>query len=60
MAVLKTKINDEEKELDFEIEYQLSLSTSQRFKMMFRKSKEMLEMLERNGHRKPFEIIKRK
>lgn len=60
MPILKAKINNEEKELDFEIEYQLSLTTEQRFKMMFKKSREMLEMLKKNGHRKPFEIIKRK
>ena len=60
MPILKTKLNNEEKELDFEIEYQLSLTTKQRFKMMFKKSREILEMLNKNEHRKPFEIIKRK
>jgi len=60
MPILKTKRNNEEKELDFEIEYQLSLTTAQRFKMMFKKSKEMIELLRKNGHRKPFEITKRK
>ena len=37
--------------------YQWSLTTQQRFEMMFRKSREMAEMLERRGYRKPFEII---
>jgi len=60
MPVLKTKLNNEEKELDFELKYQLSLTTEQRFRMMFKKSREMQEMLRKNGHRKPFEIIKRK
>ncbi|OIN98063.1 hypothetical protein COY52_03400 [Candidatus Desantisbacteria bacterium CG_4_10_14_0_8_um_filter_48_22] len=60
MPVLKTKLNNEEKELDFELKYQLSLTTEQRFRMMFKKSREMQEMLQKNGHRKPFEVIKRK
>ena len=37
MPVLKTKLNNEEKELDFELKYQLSLTTEQRFRMMFKK-----------------------
>ena len=57
---MKTKLNNEEKELDFELKYQLSLTTEQRFRMMFKKSREMQEMLQKNGHRKPFEVIKRK
>jgi hypothetical protein len=58
--ILKTNLDDSEKELEFELEFQLSLTTQQRFEMMFRKSKEIAQMLIDNGHRKPFEIIKRK
>ena len=57
--ILKLDHDDEEKELDFEIEYQLSLTTEERFQMMFQRSREIAEMLLRNGYRKPFEIIKR-
>lgn len=57
--ILKIDKDDEEKELDFELDYQLSLTVDQRFSMMFQKSKELAYMLERNGHRKPSEIIKR-
>jgi hypothetical protein len=57
--ILKIEKDDEEKEIDFELDYQLSLSIDQRFRMMFQKSKELAVMLEKNGHRKPFEIIKR-
>jgi hypothetical protein len=57
--VLKLEINDEEKELEFELEYQLSLTTQQRFEMMFEKSRFLAQLLLKNGHRKPFEIIKR-
>jgi hypothetical protein len=59
VPILKCDSDDEDRELDFEIEYQLSLTTEQRFQMMFRRSREIAEMLLRYGHRKPFEIIKR-
>ena len=57
--ILKIDKDDEEKEMDFEIDYQLSLDVEQRFRMMFQKSRELALMLEKNGHRKPSEIIKR-
>ena len=57
--ILKLDDDDEDKEIDFELDYQLSLDVDQRFHMMFQKSKELAEMLVRNGHRRPFEIIKR-
>ncbi len=57
--IWKLDIDDEEKERDLELAYQRSLTTQQRFEMMFRRSREMAEMLERRGYRKPFEVIKR-
>jgi hypothetical protein len=57
--ILKVDKDDEEKEIDFEIDYQLSLNADQRFRMMFQKSRELAIMLEKNGHRRPSEIIKR-
>ena len=59
MPVLKLDRDDEEKEIEFELEYLLSLTTQQRFDLMFQKSKEIAEILLRHGYRKPFEIIKR-
>lgn len=50
---------DEEAELLAELRFQLSLTTAQRFEMMFRKSLEIKRMLLENGYRKPIEIIKR-
>lgn len=58
--ILKSSKDDEEKELDFELEYQLSLTTEERFEMMFRRSEEIARTLIENGHREPFKIIKRK
>lgn len=57
--ILKTTRDDEDRELDFELDYQLSLTTEQRFSMMFKKSREEREVLIRHGHRKPAEIVKR-
>ncbi len=57
--VLKLKRHNEEKEIFFELKYQLSLTTRQRFEMMFKKTKEIISLLEKSGYRKPFEIIKR-
>ena len=57
--VLKLDRDDEVRELEFELAYQRSLTTEERFRMMFQKSREIAEMLIRHGHRKPFEIIKR-
>jgi len=61
MAILKLDKHDEYKEIEFELDYLASLTTSQRFQLMFTKTKEMLSLLrERNEHRKTTEIIKRK
>ncbi len=50
---------DDERELAFELAYLRSLTTQQRFELMFRRSREMAEMLFRHGHREPVAIIKR-
>ncbi len=57
--IWKLDVDDEEKERELELVYQRSLTTQQRFEMMFRRSREIAEMLERRGYRKPFEITKR-
>lgn len=57
--ILKLDKDDEKKELDFEIEYQLSLTPEQRYEMMFRRSEEIARILLEHGYRKPVEIIKR-
>jgi len=57
--VLKLAVDDEEKELEFELDYLASLTFEERFKMMREKSREMLKQMIEHGHRRPFEIIKR-
>ena len=60
MAVLKLNKHDEKKEINFEIDYLLSLTTKQRFQMMFEKSWQMAALLRKNGRRKTTKVIKRK
>lgn len=49
--------DDEEKELEFELAFLRSLTTQQRFDLMFQRSREMAEILLRHGYRKPSEVI---
>jgi hypothetical protein len=49
----------EEDELEFELAYQRSLTTAQRFEMMLTRSRQIAEEMIRRGHRKPAEIVKR-
>ena len=51
--------DNEEAELAFELAYQRSLSTAQRFEMMLSRSRQIAEELIRRGHRRPTEIVKR-
>ena len=60
VPILKIKNDNPEKEFEFELKFQQSLNSQQRFEMMIKRSREIMERLIRNGHRKPFEIIKRK
>jgi hypothetical protein len=50
---------DPDRELEFELDYQLTLTTAQRFEMMLRRSRQLAEELLKRGYRKPVEIIKR-
>jgi hypothetical protein len=60
MAVLKLDKHNEKKEIEFELDYLTSLTTRQRFELMFRKSREMRRLLKRNERKKTTEVIKRK
>jgi hypothetical protein len=52
--------DDEEKEIQFEIDYLGSLSLRERFALMLNKARELRVNLEKNGHRTASAIIKRK
>jgi len=58
--ILKLTKHNEKREIDFELKYLSSLSTRERFKLMAKKTKEIVSLLERYGHREAFKIIKRK
>lgn len=57
--ILKLPEDDEQKEIEFELNYLASLTFEERLKMMREKSREMLRQLVEHGHRSPFEIVKR-
>ena len=58
-TVLKLAQHDEDKEIDFELAYLVSLSTQQRFQMMYRKSAEMRKLAQTHANRNITQIIKR-
>jgi uncharacterized membrane protein len=58
MALLKLNRHDEKKEIDFELDYLMSLTTKQRFQMMFEKSRQMARLLKKNWGRKTV-VVKR-
>ena len=57
--ILKLPKDDPDRELEFELDYLLSLTIQQRFEIMNRRSRKIMETLIRNGHRKPVETVKR-
>ena len=58
-TILKLTDHDEEKEITFELNYLLSLSIRERFQLMFNRNRELINLLEKNGHRRSPEIVKR-
>jgi hypothetical protein len=58
-SILKLSQADEERELEFELNYLASLTFEERLEMMRQKSREMLRQMVEHGHRRPFEILKR-
>jgi len=57
--ILKTRRHDEEAQIEFELAYLPSLTTRQRFDLMFQKSREMAAAMRRGQARGKTEIIKR-
>jgi len=58
-TILKLIDSDEEKEIQFELDYLFSLTVQERFRLMMNRNRELLTILEKNGHRRSSEIIKR-
>ena len=60
MPILKLDKHDEDKEIEFELDYLTSLTTQQRFELMFKKTREMLSLHpKKNVSTAGTEIIKR-
>ena len=60
MAILKLDKHNEIEEIEFELDYLTSLTTGERFQMMFTKTREMLSLLNKtHANRASTEIIKR-
>jgi hypothetical protein len=57
--ILKLDDHNEEKEIEFELSWLLSMSLQERFQLMLKKTKELIDLLERNGHGRPAQIVKR-
>lgn len=57
--ILKLDDHDRDKEIEFELKFLKKLSIKERFQMCFNKTKEMLNLLEKSGYRRPPKIIKR-
>lgn len=57
--ILILEDHDEDKEIEFELRWLLSLTVEQRFQLMIRRTQELLQLLENSGHRTPFDIVKR-
>ena len=57
--ILKLDKHNRAKEIEFELKYLSTLSVKERFNLMLKKTKEIVSLLEKSGHRKSFEIIKR-
>lgn len=57
--ILKLDDHDDDKEIEFELNYQLSLTTQQRFQMMLQKAQEIRNLLKNHGYGKATQITKR-
>jgi len=57
--ILALEKDDPERELEFELDFQASLTTQERFEMMFRRSREVAEHMSRDGYPKTPAIVKR-
>jgi len=59
MPILKLKKSNQSREIEFELNYLKTLSTKQRFQMMFKKTEEIRNLLKDHGYRKTSQVIKR-
>jgi len=58
-GILVVTDEDPKLELAFELAFLRSLTVQERFNLMFRRSREMVELLRRHGNREPAAIVER-
>lgn len=65
-AILKLSKHNKEREVEFELNYLMSLTTKQRFQMVFKKNEEIFNLSpfyrrgkKKSGYRKITQVIKR-
>lgn len=59
MPILILDAHDPERELEFEIEHMLSLTSAERYQWMFARSREAVERMIRNGYLQTPQVVKR-
>jgi len=57
--ILKLKSHDESREIDFELASLQALTVAQRFRLMRKKTQEILRLLKQSGHRRPPGVFER-
>ncbi len=57
--VLQLSGHDEKREMDFELDFLRSLTLAQRFRLMQKKTRELLQLLRHSGHRRPPQVAQR-
>ena len=57
--ILKLDRDNPGEEIGFELRFLKSLTVDERFELMFQRNSELLEQLERHGHKRSDTIIKR-
>jgi hypothetical protein len=58
MAILKLEKYNEKREIEFELDYLASLTTRQRFELMFRKTRETRSCLKKMNTEKLLKLLK--
>ena len=59
MVVLKLENHDEEREIEFELAYQKTLTVQQRIDMLEERRKFFQQQILKYGYRRPTEVVKR-
>jgi hypothetical protein len=60
-SILKLEVGvpEDDRELDFELDFLSTLTAAERFQLMFEKSRQMAELLRAHGHGEAAPILKR-